>query len=68
MLQKLGVTGIANLMLVEGMEIVNFVPPAALAPFVTQIYFFGALDSSDAKIMRMWLSRDNYRDIESFLG
>lgn len=28
----------------------------------------GALDSSDAKIMRMWLSRDNYRDIESFLG
>lgn len=28
----------------------------------------GALDSNDAKIMRMWLSRDNYRDIESFLG
>jgi len=28
----------------------------------------GALGSNDAKIMRMWLSRDNYRDIESFLG
>jgi AraC-like DNA-binding protein len=28
----------------------------------------GALDSNNAKIMRMWLSRDNYRDIESFLG
>lgn len=31
---------IASPMLADGMEIVNFVPPAALAPFVTQIYFF----------------------------
>jgi hypothetical protein len=30
--------------------------------------FSGALDSNDAKIMRMWLSRNNYRDIESFVG
>lgn len=28
----------------------------------------GALDSNDAKVMRLWLSKDNYRDIESFLA
>lgn len=28
----------------------------------------GALDSNNAKLMRMWLSKENYRDIESFLG
>ena len=28
----------------------------------------GALDSNNAKVMRLWLSKENYRDIESFLG
>lgn len=28
----------------------------------------GALDSDDAKILRIWLSKDNYRDIETFPG
>ena len=28
----------------------------------------GALDSDDAKLMRLWLNRDNFRDIESFLS
>lgn len=28
----------------------------------------GALDSNNARLMRMWLSKENYRDIESFLG
>lgn len=28
----------------------------------------GALDSNDAKLMRLWLNRDNFRDIESFLA
>ncbi|MBL0923258.1 MAG: AraC family transcriptional regulator [Sphingomonadaceae bacterium] len=28
----------------------------------------GALDGDDAKILRIWLSRDNYRDIETFPG
>lgn len=27
-----------------------------------------ALDSNDAKVMRLWLSKDNFRDIESFLA
>ena len=26
----------------------------------------GALDGDDAKILRLWLSKDNYRDIETF--
>ena len=26
------------------------------------------LDSNDAKVMRLWLSKDNFRDIESFLA
>ena len=45
------VPGAANPMLAEGMEIVNFVPPAALAPFVTQIYFFRC----DEKFVRDFL-------------
>lgn len=28
----------------------------------------GALDSDDAKVMRLWLNKDNFRDIESFLA
>jgi AraC-like DNA-binding protein len=28
----------------------------------------GALDSDDAKLLRIWLSKDNYRDIETFPG
>ncbi|HEV7233995.1 MAG TPA: helix-turn-helix domain-containing protein [Sphingorhabdus sp.] len=28
----------------------------------------GALDGDDAQILRMWLSKDNYRDIETFPG
>lgn len=28
----------------------------------------GALDGDDAKLMRLWLSKDNFRDIESFLA
>lgn len=28
----------------------------------------GALDGNDAKVMRLWLNRDNFRDIESFLA
>lgn len=28
----------------------------------------GALDSNDAKLMRLWLNRDNFRDIDSFLA
>lgn len=28
----------------------------------------GALDGDDAKILRIWLSKDNYRDIETFPG
>lgn len=28
----------------------------------------GALDSNNAKVMRLWLSKENFRDIESFLG
>lgn len=28
----------------------------------------GALDSDDAKILRIWLSTDNYRDIDSYPG
>jgi AraC-like DNA-binding protein len=28
----------------------------------------GALDGDDARILRMWLSKDNYRDIETFPG
>lgn len=28
----------------------------------------GALDGDDSRILRMWLSRDNYRDIETFPG
>lgn len=28
----------------------------------------GSLDSNNARLMRMWLSKENYRDIESFLG
>lgn len=28
----------------------------------------GALDSDDAKVMRLWLSKENFRDIESFLA
>lgn len=28
----------------------------------------GALDSDSAKILRIWLSKDNYRDIETFPG
>lgn len=28
----------------------------------------GTLDSDDAKILRIWLSKDNYRDVETFLG
>jgi AraC-like DNA-binding protein len=28
----------------------------------------GALDGDDAKILRVWLSKDNYRDIETFPG
>lgn len=27
-----------------------------------------ALDGNDAKVMRLWLSKDNFRDIESFLA
>jgi methylphosphotriester-DNA--protein-cysteine methyltransferase len=28
----------------------------------------GALDGDDSRILRMWLSKDNYRDIETFPG
>ncbi len=28
----------------------------------------GALDSDDARLLRIWLSKDNYRDIETFNG
>ena len=28
----------------------------------------GALDSNDARVMRLWLNKDNFRDIESFLA
>ncbi len=28
----------------------------------------GTLDDNDAKVMRLWLNRDNFRDIESFLA
>jgi AraC-like DNA-binding protein len=28
----------------------------------------GALEDDDAKILRMWLSKDNYRDVETFPG
>jgi methylphosphotriester-DNA--protein-cysteine methyltransferase len=28
----------------------------------------GTLDSSNAKVMRLWLGKENYRGIESFLG
>jgi hypothetical protein len=28
----------------------------------------GALDGEDTKILRIWLSKDNYRDIETFPG
>jgi AraC-like DNA-binding protein len=28
----------------------------------------GALDGDDAKLLRIWLSKDNYRDIETFPG
>lgn len=28
----------------------------------------GALDGDDSRILRMWLSRDNYRDIETYPG
>lgn len=28
----------------------------------------GALDSDDCKILRLWLSKDNYRDIETYPG
>lgn len=28
----------------------------------------GALDGNDAKILRIWLSRDNYRDVETYPG
>lgn len=28
----------------------------------------GALDGNDARVLRLWLSKDNFRDIESFLA
>ena len=28
----------------------------------------GTLDGDDTKILRIWLSKDNYRDIETFPG